>query len=80
MFSWSKNNFALKKLKKPPQKVAYLWQSGVFFLSAAPSAQNSPELHFRFIDSPIKSCVLKSVEKMHVSKLAMVILGLGSTI
>ena len=44
-----------------PQKVAYLWQLGVFFFSAAPTAQNSPELHFRFINSPIQSSVLKSV-------------------
>ena len=28
-------------LKKPPQKVVYLWK---FFFSAASSAQNSPEL------------------------------------
>ena len=41
------NFFAHKKLKKPPQKVAYLWQ---FFFSAAPTAQNSPELNIRFID------------------------------
>ena len=41
--------FALKKLKKTPQKVAYLWQLGGFFFSAAPTAQNSPELHFCFI-------------------------------
>ena len=32
-----------------------------FFFSAAPTAQNSPELHFRFINSPIQSSVLKSV-------------------
>ena len=36
-------SFAYKKLKKPPEKVAYLWQLGGFF-SAAPIAQNSPEL------------------------------------
>ena len=34
-----------KKLKNPPKKVAYLWQLGFFFF-AAPTAQNSPELHF----------------------------------
>jgi hypothetical protein len=32
-----------------------------FFFSAAPTAINSPELHFRFINSPIQSSVLKSV-------------------
>ena len=36
--------FAYKKLKKTPQKIAYLWHSGGFF-----SLQNSPELHFCFI-------------------------------
>jgi hypothetical protein len=41
-------------LKKTPEKVAYLWQLGVFF-SAAPTAQNSPELHFRFIKSRVGS-------------------------
>jgi hypothetical protein len=47
-------------LKKPPQKVAYLWQLGGF-LSAALPAQNSPELHFRFMNLSIQSSVLKSV-------------------
>ena len=55
-----KSFFAPKKLKKPPQKVAYLWQLGVFF-SAAPTAQNSPELHFRFINSFIQSSLLRSL-------------------
>ena len=40
--------------------MAYLWQLGVIF-SAAPTAQNSPEFHFRFLNSPIHSSVLKSV-------------------
>ena len=44
-------------LKKPPQKVAYLWQLG-FFFSAAPTAQNSPELHFRFINCFIPPSLL----------------------
>ena len=41
--------FAHKNLKKPPQKVAYLWQlsSWEFFFSAAPTAQNSSELQPR---------------------------------
>jgi hypothetical protein len=47
-------------LKKPPQKVAYLWQLEVFF-SAAPTAQNSPELHFRFIDSFIQPSLVGSL-------------------
>ena len=46
-----------KKLKNPPQKVAYLWQ---FFL-AAQTAQNSPELHFRFINSFIQPSRVESL-------------------
>ena len=55
-----KKNFAHKKLKKPPQTVAYLWQLGVFF-SAVLTAQNCPELHFRFINSFIQSSLLESL-------------------
>ena len=43
-----------------PQKVAYLWQLGVFF-SAAPTAQNSPELHARFINSFVQPSLVGSV-------------------
>jgi hypothetical protein len=53
-------SFAHKNLKKPPQKVAYLWQLRVFF-SAAPTAQNSPELHFRFINSFIPPSLVGSL-------------------
>ena len=49
-----------KKFKKTPQKAAYLWQLGVFF-SAAPTAQNSPELHFRFINSFIQPSRVESL-------------------
>ena len=55
-----KNFFCPQKLKKPPEKVAYLWQLGFFFSAALP-ARNSPELHFCFINSSIHSSVLKSV-------------------
>jgi hypothetical protein len=43
-------------MKKPPQKVAYLLQltSWEVFFSAAPTAQNSSELYFRFINSFIQ--------------------------
>ena len=34
---------------------------GKFLFSADPTAQNSPKLHFHFIDSPTQSSVLKSV-------------------
>jgi hypothetical protein len=47
-------------LKKPSQKVAYLWQFGGFF-SAAPTAQNSQDLHFRFINSYIKPSLVGSL-------------------
>ena len=48
-----KGFFAHKKLIKPSQKVAYLWQLGV--------AQNSPELHFCFIIFFIQSSLLRSL-------------------
>ena len=41
-FLWAiffKNPFAYKKLKKTPQKIAYLWHSGVFFFLSK-TAQN----------------------------------------
>ena len=52
---------AHKKLKKTPQKVAYLVHLGGFFFSAARTAQTSPELHFRFINSFIQSSLLRSL-------------------
>ena len=54
--------FAHKKLNKTPQKIAYLWQLGDFF-SAAPTAQNSPELHLRSINYFIQSSLLRSLMK-----------------
>ena len=47
-----------------PHLVAYLWQLGVFF-SAAPTAQNSPELHFRFINSFIQPSLVGSLVSMY---------------
>ena len=55
--------FAHKKLKKPTQKVAYLWQLGVVFFSTAPTAQNSSELHFRFLNSFIQPSLVGSLGK-----------------
>ena len=52
--------FDHKKLKKSPQKVAHN-RPRPFFFSAAPTAQNCPELHFRFIDSFIKPSHLGSL-------------------
>ena len=46
--------------KNLPKKL-HTYGSWDFFFSAAPTAQNSPELHFRFINSPIQSSVLKYV-------------------
>ena len=37
-----------QKVEKTTSKI-YLWQLGGFFFSAVPTAQNSPDLHFRFI-------------------------------
>ena len=56
--------------KKPPQKVAYLWQLGGFFFSAAPPAQNSPELHFRSINLFIQPSLLESLVGIHLSPLS----------
>ena len=57
-------NWYYIKLKKTPQKVVYLWQLEVFF-SAAPPAQNSAELHFRFINLSIQPSLLGSPSTMH---------------
>ena len=57
----------MQKLEKPPQKVAYLWQLGVFF-SATPPVQNSPELHFLFI---IFSTQPSLLESLHLAKVAL---------
>ena len=60
--------FSHKKLKKTPQKVAYLWQLG-FFFSAAPTAQNSPELHFGFINSFIQPSLVGSLHLTYCPRL-----------
>ena len=39
---------------------------GRFFFSAAPTAQNSPELHFRFINYFIQSCLLRSLQRTKI--------------
>ena len=57
--------FDHKKLKNPPQKVAHN-RPRPFFFSAAPTAQNSPELHFRFINSSIQSSLLRSLHMDHL--------------
>ena len=51
------------------QRVAYLWvpllMAVCFLLSAAPTAQNSPELHFRFINSFIQPSLVGSLVSMY---------------
>ena len=42
-----KISFAHKKLKKPPEKVAYLWQLGGFFL-CSPDCPKQPRTSFPF--------------------------------
>ena len=59
--------FALENIKKP-QKVAYF---GSFFFSAASTAQNSPELHFRFINSFIQPSLVGSL----VSSFILILVG-----
>ena len=49
-----------KSWKNLPKKL-HTYGSWEFFFSAASTAQNSPELHFRFINTPIQSSVLESV-------------------
>ena len=50
-----------ENIKTLPSKVSYLWQSG-FFFSAAPTAQNNPELkiHIRNVaqDTSVYYCGL----------------------
>ena len=49
-----------QKVEKTPQKL-HIYGSWEFFLSAAPTAQNSPELHFCLINSFIQSSLLRSL-------------------
>ena len=56
-----KHFFCSHKVEKPAQKVAYLWQLGVFFFSAAPTAQYGPGLHFRFINYFIQPSLVASL-------------------
>ena len=70
-FSFILCNFSMRTLKyfqKIPQNVekttsksCLLIAIGSLFFSAAPLAQNSPELHFCFINSSIHYSALKSV-------------------
>ena len=56
-----KISFAHKKLKKPPEKVAYLWQLE-FFFSAAPTAQNSGQPEISNLDQILKCSKVTTTE------------------
>ena len=55
-----KLSFDLENIKKPPEKL-HTCGSWEFFFSAAPTAQNSPELHFRFMNSFIQPSRVESL-------------------
>jgi hypothetical protein len=53
--------FALENIKKNHPKKLNTYGSWEFFFSAAPTAPNSPELHFRFINSFIQPFLVGSL-------------------
>ena len=53
--------FCPQKVEKTKSKSCILMAVGSFFFSAAPTAQNSPELHFRFINSFIQPSLVGSL-------------------
>ena len=55
-----KKKIAHKKLKKPSQKVAYLWELGGFFL-CNPDCSKLQELNFFFINSFIQPSLVGSL-------------------
>ena len=55
-----KNILTTKSWKNHPKKL-HTYSSWEFFFSAAPPAQNSPELHFRFINFSIQPSLLESL-------------------
>ena len=61
--------FAHKKIKKSASKSCLLMAVGIFFSSAAPTAQNSTELHFRLTNSFIQPSLVGSlVASRRISK------------
>ena len=58
-----------KLKKKNTSKNCVLMVVGSFFLSAAPTAQNSPELHFYFINSFIQPSRVESLCAVHFALL-----------
>ena len=53
--------YCSQKVEKKHLKKLHTYGSWEFFFSAALTAQNSPELHFRFINSFIQPSLLKSL-------------------
>ena len=66
----SKRKFVHKKLKKPPKKLL-TYSSWEVFFSAAPTAQNSPELHFCFINYFIQSSLVGSLALCYVNPISI---------
>ena len=54
--------FCPQKVEKTTPKSCILSAFGRVFFTAAPTAQTSPELHFRFINSFIQSSLLRSLD------------------
>ena len=70
--------FALKKLKKPPQKAAYLWQLGVFSL-CSPDCPKQPRTSFAFYEFfyPIVSAKVSGPLERHRLSGNLVTLEIG---
>ena len=58
--------FCRQKVEKNTSKSCILKAVGRFFFSADLTAQNSLELHFRFINSFIQSSLLRSLYHTHI--------------
>ena len=61
IFKKNFNFFCPHKVEKTTPKSCILMAVGSFFFSAAPPTQNSPELHFCFINFSIQSSLLESL-------------------
>ena len=63
--------FDLENIKKKHPKKLDTYDSWEFFFSAALTAQNSPELHFCFINSFIRPSRVESLPSMHTGIVVM---------
>ena len=70
--------FCPQKVEKTTSKSCILNGSWDYFFSAAPTAQNSPELHFRFINSFIQSSLLRSLIRPQQKEACMESSTIGS--